>query len=460
MYYETDLSTNLPVQLNRNILDAFGTEPLGRLLRQQAIPASAGILVMSIYGIVDTIFVGLWVGSLGIAAITVVLPITFLIASIGMAIGVGGASIISRAFGDGDQEKAFRTFGNQVGLTLFLGIFFVIAGFLFIDQILNVFGGRGDVQEPAREYFSIVLLGVPFLAWAMMSNNVIRAEGFPKIAMYTILIPAVVNIVLDPVFIIWLDMGLAGAAWATTISYIASAAFATWFFLRGKSQMRLSKTYVRPDGEIIREIASLGSVTLARQGTISVLSIVLNNSLFIYGGELGLAIYGIIGRLMMFVNFPVLGITQGFIPIAGYNYGARLMDRVYGIIRLSMISATLIASGIFLLIMIFTPQIVAVFTNDEQLIRETIPSLRLAFLATPLIAINLLGSAYFQAIGRARPALLLSLLKQGFFLIPLIFLLPLFFGINGIWYSFPIADTGASAITLWYLKNKYHDDLH
>ncbi len=409
---------------------------------------------MSIYGIVDTIFVGLWVGSLGIAAITVVLPITFLIASIGMAIGVGGASIISRAFGEGDDEKAYRAFGNQVGLTLFLGTFFVIAGFFFIDHILGAFGGRGDVQEPAREYFRIVLLGVPFLAWAMMSNNVIRAEGFPKIAMYTILIPAVVNIILDPVFIVWLDMGLAGAAWATTISYIASALFATWFFLRGRSQMQISRKYLRPDFKIIREIASLGSVTLARQGTISILSIVLNNSLFIYGGELGLAIYGIIGRLMMFANFPVLGITQGFIPIVGYNYGAGLMDRVSSMIRISMVSATLIAFGIFSFIMIFTPHIVSVFTNDELLIRETIPSLRLAFLATPLIAINLLGSAYFQAIGKARPALILSLLKQGFFLIPLIFLLPLVFGINGIWYSFPIADTAASIVTLWYLKKK------
>ncbi len=438
--------------MNNKKRDAFGTESLGTLLRQQAIPASAGILVMSIYGIVDTIFVGLWVGSLGIAAITVVLPITFLIASIGMAIGVGGASIISRAFGKGEDEKAFRTFGNQVGLTLCLGILFVLIGFLFIDQILALFGGRGNVQEPAREYFRIILLGVPFLAWAMMSNNVIRAEGFPRMAMYTIMIPAVVNIALDPIFIVWLDMGLAGAAWATTISYISSAAFATWFFMRGNSQMTLSRQYLKTDIAIIRETAALGSVTFARQGTISVLSIVLNNSLFYYGGELGLSIYGIIGRLMMFANFPVLGITQGFVPILGYNYGARLMDRVSKLIRLSMTSATLIALGIFSLIMIFTPQIVSIFTNEGELIRETIPALRIAFLATPLIAINLLGSAYFQAIGRAQPALILSLSKQGFLLIPLIFLLPLAFGINGIWFSFPIADIGAALITILFLR--------
>lgn len=405
---------------------------------------------MSIYGIVDTIFVGLWVGSLGIAAITVVQPITFLIASIGMAIGIGGASIISRAFGENNDEKAFLTFGNQVGLTLLLGAIFVAIGFLFIDQILALFGGRGNVLEPSKTYFKIVLLGVPFLGWAMMSNNVIRAEGFPRIAMLTIMIPALVNIILDPIFIIWLDMGLAGAAWATTISYIASAIFATWFFLRGDSQLKINRKYLKADLPIIREIGALGSVTFARQGTISLLSIVLNNSLFVYGGEIGLSIYGIISRLLMFANFPVLGITQGFVPIVGYNFGANLMDRVKKLIRLSMISATLISLGIFSVIMIFTPHIVAVFTNDSELIQRTTPALRAVFLATPLLAVNLLGSAYFQAIGMARPAFILSLSKQGFLLIPLIFLLPLKFGIYGIWYSFPIADLGAAIITAVY----------
>jgi len=444
--------------LKNNKRKAFGTRPLGKLLREQAIPASAGIMVMSIYGIVDTIFVGLWVGPLGIAAITVVQPITFLIASIGMAIGVGGASVISRSFGEGDDEKAFRAFGNQVGLTILFALFFVIAGFLFIDQILSLFGGRGEVTEPAHTYFSIVLIGVPFLAWAMMSNNVIRAEGYPRIAMLTIMIPAVVNIILDPVFIVWLGMGIAGAAWATTISYMASALFATWFFIWGDSQMKLSGFYIKPDYSLIRQITSLGSVTFARQGTISLLSIVLNNSLFIYGGELGLSIYGIIGRLLMFANFPVLGITQGFVPILGFNYGARLMDRVKKLIKISMVSATLISFGIFVVIMTLAPYIVSVFTNDQALIDQTTPALRAVFLATPLLAINLLGSAYFQAIGRARPALILSLSKQGFLLIPLIFILPLFFGIYGIWFSFPLADIGAALITAAFLRYNFRKE--
>ncbi len=440
--------------MNKKQNELFGTDPLGKLLRSQAIPASIGILVMSIYGIVDTIFVGHWVGSLGIGAITVVMPITFLISSIGMAIGVGGASIISRAFGENNDAKAYQSFGNQVILTLSLSIFFVILGIFFQESILDAFGGKGDILQPASEYFSIVLYGVPFLAWAMMSNNVIRAEGYPREAMLTLVVPAVVNIVLDPIFIIGFDMGIEGAAWATTLSYIASATYTTWFFTRGKSQMKLTAKCIQPNFAIIQEIGAIGSVTLARQGTISVLSIVLNNSLFVHGGEVALSSYGIINRVMMFANFPVLGITQGFVPILGYNHGAKLFQRVKDLITLSIKSASFIALGIFALIMAFTPQLVSIFTNETSLLAQAVPALRKVFLATPLIAVNLIGSAYFQAIGKARPALLLTLSKQGFFLIPLILLLPMYFGLDGVWYAFPIADVGAALITYWYLKRE------
>jgi len=431
---------------------AFGHSPIGKLLLQQALPAAVGILVLSIYGIVDTIFVGRFVGSLGIATITVVLPITFLISSIGMSIGVGGASIISRAFGDDDNPRAFATFGNQIGMTLTLALFFVGLGYVFSDEILKLFGGKGDVLQPAKDYFSIILIGIPFLAWAMMSNNVIRAEGYPKVAMYTLIVPAVFNIILDPIFIVWLDMGLKGAAWATTISYIASAGYTLWFFMFGKSIMKVKVSWFKPDMAIAREISALGAVTLARQGTVSILAIVLNNELFIYGGEMALSVFGVINRVMMFANFPVLGITQGFVPIAGYNYGARLRDRVHLAIRLALRSSSLIAFLIFILIMSFTGSLIQIFTEDEALIRESIPAMRKAFLATPLLAFSLIGSAYFQAIGKPKSALLLALSKQGIFLIPLVIIMPIFFGLEGIWYAFPLADTGAAAISYFYLK--------
>ena len=435
----------------------FGTESIGRLLKQQAIPASIGILIMSIYGIVDTIFVGRWVGSMGIAAITVVMPIVFLIGAIGMSIGIGSASLISRSLGEGDPDKAHHTFGNALVLTIVLGILIsLICGF-FMDEVLILFGGRGDILEPAMDYFRITLFSIPFLAWAMMSNNVIRAEGFPKVAMYTMIVPAVANLILDPIFIVWLGWGIEGAAWATALGYFASATFTIYFFVFGKSELRCNVRQLVLKAAIVREIAAIGSVTLARQGTISLLYIVLNNALFRYGGEISISVYGIINRLMMFVNFPVIGIMQGFLPIAGYNYGANLWDRVMKVINVALRYGTGIGLSLFVILLLFAPQFVSIFTTDEALLTQTPDAIRIAFLATPLIAVQLIGSAYFQAIGRAKPALFLALSKQGFFLIPLILILPPILGLNGIWISFPIADASAAALSYWYLKRATQD---
>lgn len=437
---------------NKN--DLFGQAPIGNLLLKQALPAAVGILVLSIYGIVDTIFVGRYVGALGIATITVVLPISFLISSIGMSIGVGGASVISRSFGDGNNKKAYNTFGNQIGMTLTLALLFVGIGYVFAEDILRLFGGKGDVLQPAKDYFSIILIGIPFMAWAMMGNNVIRAEGYPRVAMYTLIVPAVFNIVLDPIFIIWFDMGLKGAAWATSLSYMASAMYSLWFFLLGKSSMKMRMEWFKPNLKISTEIALLGAVTLARQGTVSLLAIVLNNELFTYGGEQGLSTYGVINRVMMFANFPVLGITQGFVPIAGYNHGAKLRTRVQESIRLAIKSSTLVALIIFVLILTFAGTIVSIFTEDQNLIDLSVPAMRKSFLATPLLAFSLIGSAYFQAIGKAKPALLLALSKQGIFLIPLVMIMPALFGLEGIWYAFPLADTGAAIISYYFLRKE------
>ncbi len=425
--------------------DELGTAPIGKLLKQQAIPAAIGILTLSINGIIDNIFVGQYIGSLAIGAITVVLPITFLIASIGMAIGVGGASVISRALGAENEEKAFLTFGNQILLTLVLSILFVIIGYFVQDSVLNLFGGKGGILPNARIYFNVLLPAIPFLAFAMMSNNVIRAEGQARVAMIVMIIPAILNIILDIVFIIYLDWGMAGAAWATMLSYIASALYAFWFLFFGKSDISIQLKYLKFDFKIISEIFSIGSVTLARQGTISLLAIVLNNTLFNYGNEEAIIIWGIVNRMMMFANFPVFGVTQGFLPIAGYNYGAEKWDRVKQVIFQSILYGTIIALLVFSIIMIFTSQIIAIFISEEKIINQTIPVMRWVFLLTPTLTLQLIGAAYYQAIGKAQLAMFLTLTKQGFFLIPLILILPYFFGLLGIWIAFPIAD-GLTAI--------------
>jgi len=211
---------------------ALGSEDIKQLLINQAVPASIGILFMSINILVDTIFVGQWIGSLAIAAVTVVLPITFLISSLGMAIGIGGSSIISRALGARDKEKAMQTFGNQIMMTLSLALLFVIIGFVYCDEILLLFGANGEIMQPAKEFFIPVLVGVPFLALSMMGNNVIRAEGKAKFAMMAMIIPAFGNIFLDIIFIKFLNMGMFGAALATTLSYFMCFLFILWFALK------------------------------------------------------------------------------------------------------------------------------------------------------------------------------------------------------------------------------------
>lgn len=434
--------------------EAFGKEPLPKLLIAQAVPAAVGMLVMSIYGIIDTIFVGRWVSTEAIGAIAVVQPIVYLIASVGMALGIGGAALISRAFGADDDEKANLTFMNQVLLNIGAGAFFMVVCFIFNEQIILAFGGRGALLEPSRVYYNIVLLGVPCLTWAIMSNNIIRSIGHPKSAMLVLLIPAIINLILDPILIIGFDMGIHGAAWATSISYMASAAFTVYFFLFRQKELKLNFKHLKINWSITKEIMSIGSVTLARQGVISLLSVLLNNTLFVFGGAVAVSAYGIISRMIMFANFPTVGITQGFIPILGYNYGAKLIDRVKELIKLSIQWATAIAILTFVLIMALTPYIVRLFTEDEELIQMTIPALRYVFAATPLIAVNFIGSAYFQATGKTIPALLLTLTKQGFFLIPIIFILPRIIGLVGVWMAFPIADVGAAVATYWYLNKK------
>ena len=432
----------------------LGTKPIGKLIWEQAGPASIGFLVMSIYGIVDTIFVGRWVGSLGIGAITVVMPITFLIASIGMAIGVGGASVISRSLGAGDEEHALHTFGNQVSLTLILSLLFVLLGAFFQEPILNLFGGKGDILPFAKIYFMINLLGIPFLAWAMMSNNVIRAEGQPKVAMMILLVPAIVNLILDPILIVGFKMGMHGAAWATTLSYVASASFAVWYFLfSGKSEMKIKTENLILKLSLVKEIFSIGMVTLARQGTVSLLAVVLNNALFKYGGEMSLSVFGIINRLMMLISFPVLGLTQGFLPIAGYNYGAKKYQRLREAVSLSLKRGTVIALILFLIILFFAKPLASLFTEDTELINQASPAILTVFLATPLLIFQFIGGAYYQALGKAIPALLLSMLKQGFCLVPLILILPLYFGLTGIWIAFPIADALTAMINYFFLRH-------
>jgi len=428
-------------------------------------------LVMSLNILVDSIFVGNWIGSIAIAAINVVLPVSFFIGALGMAIGIGGSSIISRALGANNYAKAIKTFGNQISLTLLITILMVALGLYFVDTLIPAFGGKGAIFEPAKVYYTIVLYGIPFLAFCMMGNTVIRAEGKPKFAMIAMIIPSIGNLLMDYIFIYIFDWGMTGAAWATTIGYVLCFGYVLYFFLSDNSELKLTSKCLTLNVPIIREISSLGFVTLSRQATTSVVYLLMNNILFGLGGEAMVAVYAIIGRMLMFALFPVFGVTQGFLPIASFNYGAEKYQRVRESINTAVKYAAILATIVFVGLMAFPQEIASLFLSNKPdqsahdlaanaYVLEHIPlAMRLVFAATPIIALQLIGAAYFQAIGKAIPALLLTLSRQGFFFIPLILILPSYFDDLGVWLSFPIADVLATIVTGFYLRSEIKRNL-
>ena len=437
---------------------------------QQSLPAAIGFLVMSVYQMVDVWFVSRYAeGEIAIAAITVVLPITFLISSFGMAIGVGGASVLARALGEGNETKAQRTFGNQITLTLGFVLSFVVLGHLFQDSLLRLFGANDEILPYAKEYFNILILGLPFLGWAMMSNNAIRAEGKPKVAMLTMIIPAVSNILLDYILIFHMNMGIKGAAWATISGYMLSGGYTLWFFLSGRSELSASRETVRLSLPIVKEIASIGSITLVRQSMFSLLAIILYSQLDKWGqieyastlGESGgshaIAIYGLIRGFTLFVAFPIIGIMQGLMPIVSYNYGAENWDRVKSSIWLA-VKATTVISIILLSIIVFFPyKLIGIFTEDKDLLAHTPRVLQLIFVSLPVMGVGFIGGAYFQAIGKPIPALVLTLARQGIFMIPLMYMLSHFIGLDGVWAALPAGEILAgmwSGIWLYLEVNK------
>lgn len=419
---------------------------------------------------VDVWFVSRYAeGEIAIAAITVVLPITFLISSFGMAVGVGGASVLARALGEGNEEKAQKTFGNQITLTLGFVLSFVVLGFLFQDPILRLFGANDEILPYAKKYFNILILGLPFLGWAMMSNNSIRAEGKPKVAMYTMIIPAVSNILLDYILIYQFDMGIKGAAWATTTGYVLSGSYTLWFFLSGKSELSATRKSVRLAKPIVKEISSIGSITLVRQSMFSLLAIILYSQLDKWGqieyaetlGESGgshaIAIYGLIRGFTLFVAFPIIGIMQGLMPIVSFNYGAKNWDRVKDAIWLAVKATTVISLMLLSIIVFFPQELIGIFTSDHDLMAHTPRVLQLIFISLPVMGIGFIGGAYFQAIGKPMPALVLTLARQGMFMIPLMYILSNFIGLDGVWAALPSGEILAgiwSGIWLYLEVNK------
>ncbi|MDC7223245.1 MAG: MATE family efflux transporter [Spirochaetales bacterium] len=429
----------------------LGEAPLGKLLLKLSLPATVAMVVNGLYNMVDTIFIGRGVGTDAIGGLALIFPVQMLFAAFGLGIGQGSASVVSRNLGAKNYERARRAAGNAFTLALLCGLSIVILGELFMEPLLDLLGTTAALRVYARDYLRIILLGAPFLMMAMAANNLLRAEGKARASMNVMLVGALSNIILDPIFIFGLKMGVSGAALASIMGQFLNFACGAWFLFSRKADVPIRLRDGIPEGSVVKEILTLGLPTFIRQSGQSIVSLLLNNQLGRYGGDIYISAYGVVNRILMFLVMPLFGTVQGFQPIAGFNYGAGKFDRVKKVLRLTTLFATVYTTGLFLLLNLFPQGFAGIFTTDPVLIEYTVRVIRFIFLAFPLVGIQITGGTYFLVVGKSFPSLILNLSRQFLFLIPFILILPRFWGITGLLGSFPLADFLAAFITVFWL---------
>lgn len=429
--------------------EKLGAERISKLLWSQSMPAMVGLLFVSVYNFVDAIFIGQGVGALGIAGLAVGMPVHMVIMALAQTIGVGASSLISRSLGAGHHHRAARALGNFFTLIVVVSVVSSVAGLIFLEPMLILFGATSEILPYAADYLGIILIGMVFLSLAAAGNNVIRAEGNAKFSMMVIVLSAVINLILDPIFIFGFNMGMKGAALATIIGFLIAGLIAVAYFVTGKSSIKLSAADFIPELKIVKEIFSVGAASFARQAAASVLIIIINKSLSSYGSDSSIAAYGIVSRITMLILMPLFGIVQGMQPILGYNYGSGKFRRAREVIIRAIMLSTYISIISFVVLYIFAENIIAWFTNDPVLIAHTVDALRIVILALPLTGLQTVAGGLFQAIGRAVPAFIISLMRQVIFLIPIILILPLYLGLDGIFIAIPVADFLAAAVVLF-----------
>ena len=440
---------------NVNTVDSstmLGTESIGKLLLKFSIPAMIGMIVNALYSIVDAMFIGQYVGSLALGGVSIASPVIVVFLAFTMLIGIGATSLISIRLGEGKNEDAEKILGNATTLLVIMPIILFIITQVFLDRILIVFGASEALLPYARTYMSVVSFGFIFQSIGFGMNNFIRSEGKPKIAMYTMLIGATINIGLDALFIIKFNMGVKGAALATVLAEIVPAILVLGYFITKRSTLRLRKENLRLKFDIVRYILTLGFAQFAMQLANSVVAIVANNTLLKYGGDLAIPAYRIISNASLIVLMPIFGINQGMQPIIGYNYGAQQFKRVKKTLFISIGAGSAIAIVGFLVTRFFPEQIAIAFNkNDPELIKLTTAGIKLFFMALPVIGFQIIGSNYFQAIGKPKQATLLGLLRQVIILIPATIILPMFLDLKGVWIAAPTADFLASVVTAIFI---------
>ena len=429
-------------------LNELAMRPIGRLLWDYSLPAVVGMLVMALYNVVDRIFIGQWVGPEAIAGLAVTFPVMNLATAIGVLIGVGSSARISIVLGEGDKSRAEKILGNAMSLTVINGILYIAAFAIFMDKLLYLFGAN-DITEPyARSYMMPLLPGLLLTNIAYGFNNIMRSTGYPRRAMYTMFIGAVINTALDPLFIYVFEWGITGAAWATNIAMAVSAFYVMWHFGQRDVTLRFRRGTFAIERRIFIAIVSLGAAPALVNFAGCAINAIINNSLLHYGNFRDIGAAGIMVTYTSLLVTIVLGICQGLQPIIGYNFGSGNYHRLRRAYLLAVVAASAITTSGAVFGLLFPREVGMAFTDDSELLDATQRALSTCLLAFPVVGFQIISSTLLQSIGQASKSIFVSLLRQVIFLIPLLIYLPRIAGLRGVWLSFPLSDACATVATL------------
>ena len=441
---------------NMNATLELGQKPVGRLLWQYALPAIVAMTASSLYNIIDRAMIGQVVGPEAIAGLGITFPLMNLSVAFGAAVGVGASTCISVKLGQKDYKTAEYLLGNNVTLNLIVGFLFMTICLVFLDPILRFFGASDATLPYAREFMVVILLGNMITHMYFGMNAVLRAVGKPRHAMYATLFTVGMNIVLVIAFVWWFRWGIKGAALATITSQTMALCWQMWIFSDKKELLHLKRGIYKLKGDLVRNIIAIGISPFLMNATSCVIVIFMNNQFVSYGGDMAVGAYSIANSVAMVFFMFVMGMNQGMQPIVGYNYGAEKFDRMMRCLWLTIAVATGILLAGWALAMLFPAQIARIFTTDPQLLSLSARGLRLDMLVFPIIASQAVITNFFQCIGKVKISIFLSLTRQLFMLLPLAYLLPLWWQLDGVWYSMPFSDFGSFAMTIpilfWYLR--------
>lgn len=433
----------------------LGTQPIGKLLMQYAIPAIIAMTASSLYNMVDSIFIGQGVGPLAISGLAITFPFMNLGAAFGAMVGVGASTLISVKLGQKDYKTAQTVLGNVISLNVIIGIGFTILTLLFLDPILYFFGASADTIGYARDYMQIILAGNIVTHMYLGLNAVLRAAGHPQKAMYATINTVIINTILDPIFIYSFDWGIRGAAIATIIAQVISLIWQLRLLADPNELLHLKRGIYHLQSKIVKNIIAIGLSPFCMNVASCFIVIFINKGLKEYDGDLAIGAYGIVNRLVFICVMIVMGITQGMQPIAGYNYGAQQFDRVNHVLKLSIWGATFVTTLTFLVGELIPELTVSIFTSDPGLIARAAEGFRIVVIVFPIVGFQMVTSNFFQSIGLANKAIFLSLTRQLLFLLPCLIILPKFIGASGIWWSMPISDLLSSIVAAVLLYKQY-----